>query len=48
MPPTDSLFLLVDGKKVIQQSLTVGELYDKYKKEDGFLYIVYTSEVVSG
>ena len=42
-----ALFVTVDG--VLDSSSTViSELYDQHKDEDGFLYVVYTSENTIG
>ena len=44
-----ALFLLVCGKHSITGDTSVGEIYEKYSdKEDGFLYIAYTSELTWG
>ncbi len=40
----EALFLLVKGKYSISGEKTLADIYKNYKdKEDGFLYIVYTS-----
>ena len=45
----ESLFLLVNGKYVITGNTILGDIYKKYAdKEDGFLYIVYTSKEIWG
>ena len=43
-----ALFLLVKGKKAIAGLETMNAIYKKYKDEDGFLYINYTSEMIWG
>ena len=44
-----ALFLLVSGKHSITGDTTMDEIYEKHKDaEDGFLYIVYTSELTWG
>jgi GABA(A) receptor-associated protein len=44
-----ALFLLVCGKHSITGDTSISEIYDKYSdKEDGFLYIAYTSELTWG
>ena len=43
-----ALFLLVNGKKALTGDDTMQEIYDKYKCDDGFLYIAYASEQVWG
>ena len=46
---TRALFILANGKYVIAGSDNLGEIYKKYKdKEDGFLYMTYTEEIVFG
>ena len=44
----DAFYLLVDGKHSIIGDSLISEIYDKYKSEDGFLYIAYASEVTWG
>ena len=45
----ESLFLLVDGKYALTGTTTLGDIYKKFaNKEDGFLYIVYTSKEIWG
>jgi GABA(A) receptor-associated protein len=43
-----ALFLLVSGKHSITGDSSINEIYEKYKDEDGFLYITYTSELSWG
>ena len=45
---TDALFLLVKGKYTLVENETFDQIYNKYKDEDGFLYIYYASEEVWG
>jgi GABA(A) receptor-associated protein len=42
-----SLFVTVNGV-LGGSSTTISELYDSYKDDDGFLYVVYTSENTFG
>ncbi len=47
----DALFMFVynkEGKTALITSMNFGDLYDKYKDEDGFLYMMYTNEKVWG
>ena len=44
----EALFFLVNGKKSLTGDDTMQEVYDKYKQEDGFLYIAYASELIWG
>ena len=43
-----AFFLLVNGKHSITGDTLMSELYNKYKDEDGFLYISYSSELTWG
>lgn len=44
-----ALFLLVAGKHSITGDSSMEEIYEKHKdKEDGFLYVVYASELTWG
>uniref|UniRef100_A0A3Q2QZ76 Gamma-aminobutyric acid receptor-associated protein-like 2 n=1 Tax=Fundulus heteroclitus TaxID=8078 RepID=A0A3Q2QZ76_FUNHE len=47
LPSEKAIFLFVD-KTVPQSSLTMGQLYDKEKDEDGFLYVAYSGENTFG
>lgn len=40
----EGLFFYVKKNRLINGSKTLGELYKKYKENDNFLYITYTSE----
>jgi len=42
------LYLLINGTVVLQQAMTVGQMYEKYKQEDQFLYILYMAEDTTG
>ena len=47
----DALFLLANcqnNKYAIVGTESIGNIYDKYKDEDGFLYIIYSNEKVWG
>ncbi len=48
LDPTEALFLLVNGNNSIIGDVSMGEIYKKNKDEDGFLYIVYSSELAWG
>jgi GABA(A) receptor-associated protein len=48
LDPTEALFLLINGNNSIIGDVTMGEIYEKNKDEDGFLYIVYSSELAWG
>ena len=43
-----SIFLLINGKKIISGDETMRYLYETFKNKDGFLYIAYTSEIFWG
>lgn len=42
------LFLLAQGKHVMKANASLVTMYDKYKDQDGFLYIVYAEENIYG
>ena len=42
-----SLFIMINNK-LIPSNKTLGEIYDDEKNEDGFLYMIYTSENTFG
>ena len=46
--PNKSLFFIVDGNQMEVLTTTMEELYQKYKDEDGYLYINYYVESVFG
>ena len=47
LQPSEAIFLMVDGQ-LVQSSILLAEVYEKHKDEDGFLYMVYTSENTFG
>uniref|UniRef100_A0A8C6HTG1 Gamma-aminobutyric acid receptor-associated protein-like 2 n=1 Tax=Mus spicilegus TaxID=10103 RepID=A0A8C6HTG1_MUSSI len=47
LPSEEVIFLFVD-KTAPQSSLTRGQLYEKEKHEDGFLYVAYSREITFG
>ena len=47
LQPSEAIFLMVNGQ-LVQSSILLAEIYEKHKDEDGFLYIVYTSENTFG
>ena len=47
LPPEKAMFLFV-GKILPSGSQNMGFLYDKYRDDDGFLYISYASENTFG
>ena len=44
----DALFLIAKEKYTIPGNETIQQIYDKYKDEDGFLYIYYSNKEVWG
>ena len=47
----DALFFYINHKKVktaVMGETTFGEIYDKYKHSDGFLYMTYTNKEIWG
>ena len=45
---SQSLFFLIDGKKAITDNCLISEIYNKFKNEDGFLYLTFTTELIWG
>lgn len=49
LPPAASLFLIISGVNIVPgPNYLVKHLYDKYKSDDGFLYIEYSGMDVMG
>ena len=49
LPEAQAFYLLADGKHTITGYSLMSEVYEKYKdKEDGFLYVSYSSELTWG
>ena len=48
MDKEDAIFFLVKGKTTLSGNDSMIDIYNKYKDEDGFLYIAYASEEVWG
>ena len=47
--PERALFFLVNGKNTVSLNDSLGQIYDLHKdKEDGFLYMTYSEEMVFG
>ena len=45
----EAIFFVARGKYTISGDKTMGQIYNIYKdKEDGFLYITYSSELIYG
>jgi len=47
LKPSETLFVMINDK-IIPNGKTLGEIYEDEKNEDGFLYMVYTSENTFG
>ena len=47
LPSEKAIFIMINGT-IPQSTCNIIELYEKYKDDDGFLYINYTSENVFG
>jgi GABA(A) receptor-associated protein len=45
---TESIFMFVNDTVLAPTSHTINTLYENYKDEDGFLYLVYCNENVFG
>jgi GABA(A) receptor-associated protein len=43
-----ALFLMVEGRSLAPVGSMVGEIYERHKGEDGFLYITYSAENAFG
>lgn len=49
LQPYESVFLFLDGYNVIPHIDTqINDLYNRYKSEDGFLYLVFSKENTFG
>jgi len=44
---SQSLFVMV-GDRLTSSNISIGEIYENHKDEDGFLYVIYTSENTFG
>lgn len=42
------IFLLARGKHILKANSSLISMYDNYKDEDGFLYILYAEENIYG
>ena len=48
IPHEEGLFLSAKGKYTLTGQKIIGDIYNIYKDEDGFLYIMYTTELIFG
>ena len=46
--PEQTFFLLVNEKSLLSNNLTISQIYNQEKEDDGFLYIVYASQPAFG
>lgn len=44
LTPSQAFYLLIDDKGIASMSMTLAEIYDKKKSNDGFLYMSYASQ----
>ncbi len=44
----EAIFFLINGKTSLSGNDTLGTIYNKYKSNDGFIYIAYASEEIWG
>ena len=42
------IVLLANGKYMLKQTAFLVDIYEQYKDQDGFLYLVYTEENIYG
>ncbi len=45
---SDTIWIFVGGRTIPQPAMTMAQLYENHKDEDGFLYIVYSGENTFG
>ncbi|CAI2376045.1 unnamed protein product [Moneuplotes crassus] len=45
---TEALFFFVNGKYMLKTDTLMTDIYEEYKDSDGFLYITYADENISG
>jgi GABA(A) receptor-associated protein len=43
-----AIFLFINNSMIPPSSMSLGEIYNEYKNEDGFLYITYSGENTFG
>ena len=39
---------MASGKYILKTSSMIGDVYEKFKDEDGFMYLVYAEENIYG
>lgn len=48
LTPAEALFFITENDIMLGASMSIGGIYEKYKNEDGFLYVVYSKENTFG
>lgn len=48
MKKEDALYFFVNNRIIPSSSMSISEIYSKYKNKDNFLYIVYSTENTFG
>ena len=48
LPEEEAIFLSAKGKYSLSGTTLFEDIYSKYKDEDGFLYVSYTTELMFG
>ena len=48
LDPAKAIFLFVNNNGIPSATMSLGELYEEHKSEDGFLYTTYSGENVFG
>mmetsp|Transcript_22622 Transcript_22622/g.34917 ORF Transcript_22622/g.34917 Transcript_22622/m.34917 type:complete len:117 (-) Transcript_22622:18-368(-) len=48
LPNTGSLFFFVNGRTLLKGETLMGDIYERRKEADGFLYVTYAEENTTG
>lgn len=46
--PNQAIYLLVNNRSMMNLSMTIAEVYNEHKDEDGMLHVTYASQEVFG